>query len=81
MDLIEQLSQHGRIPNVAAGDLDRPDLQRFVINTKVELTPHATFCATILSRIPFSFTLELDPCAVEQQVQWTLGPPMREVQR
>jgi hypothetical protein len=35
----------------------------------------------MLARIPFSFTLDLDPCAVDQQVQRTLGPPVRDVRR
>lgn len=33
----------------------------------------------MLAHIPFSFALDLDPCAVDQQVQRTLRATMRNV--
>ena len=38
-DLGRQFWQHRRIPDVAAGDLGRPDFRRFLINPEVDLAP------------------------------------------
>jgi putative transposase len=54
-DLAEQLRQHGRVAYVATGDLDRPDLQRLLINSDVDLTPDAAFGAAVLAGVPLAF--------------------------
>ena len=46
---------------------------------EMDLAPYTAFGAAVLARIPLAFTLHLDPRAVDQQVQWTLRPPMRDV--
>ena len=46
---------------------------------EMDLAPYTAFGAAVLTRIPLAFTLHLDPRAVDQQVQWTLRPPMRDV--
>ncbi len=71
----------GRIPNVAAGHLDGPDFQCLFINPEVDLPPDAAFCTAVLACIPlaFAFALDLDPGAVDQQVERALRPPMRDV--
>lgn len=38
-NLLRQLRQHGRITDVAGGDLERSNLQRFFIDTDVYLSP------------------------------------------
>ncbi|SNS22773.1 Transposase DDE domain-containing protein [Antarctobacter heliothermus] len=38
-DLVEQLGQHGRVPDVASGDLDGSDLQRLFVDADVDLAP------------------------------------------
>lgn len=68
-DLVEQFGQHGRIADVAAGNLDGPDLQRLLINSDVYLSPDAPLGAAVLARVPFAFALGLDAIAVDQQVQ------------
>ena len=68
-DLVEQFGQHGRVADVAAGDLDGPDLQRLLINSDVYLSPDAPLGAAVLARVPLAFTLGLDAGAVDQQVQ------------
>ena len=35
-DLGQQFGQHGGIPDVAAGDLDRPDLQRLFVDPEMD---------------------------------------------
>ena len=42
-DLTEKIGQNGRITDVAPGDFDGPDLQRFFIDPKEELAPDAPF--------------------------------------
>ncbi len=50
--------------DVAAGDFDCPNFQRFLVYTYVYLTPDAAFGAAMLSGIPLSFTFRLDACAI-----------------
>lgn len=71
-DLVEQFGQHGRIADVAAGNLDGPYLQRLLINSDVYLSPDAPLGAAVLARVPFA--LDLDAIAVDQQVQRTVPP-------
>ena len=68
-DLVGQHGQHGRIADVAAGELRRADFQCFLINSDVDLAPDAALRATMLARIPLSFALDLDACAVDQKMQ------------
>ncbi len=38
-DLAEQFGQHGRVTNMAAGDLDSTDLQRLFVDAYMDLAP------------------------------------------
>ena len=67
-DLGQQFGQHGGIPDVAAGDLDRPDLQCFLVDPEMDLAPDATFWTAMLACVPLTFALDLDPGAVDKQV-------------
>lgn len=78
-DLAEQLRQHGRIADIAASELDRPDFQCFLIDPEVNLAPDAAFGAAMLAGIPLTFTLNLDPGAVDQEVQRPLRSSIRDV--
>jgi len=78
-DMAEQLGQHRRIPNVAAGDLDGANFQCLLINPEVDLPPDAAFGPTVLARVPFPFALNLDPSAVDQQMQRPLRAPMGDI--
>lgn len=69
-DLVKQLRQHGRITNVAGGDLDGPDLQRLLVDPNMYLAPDAAFGAAVFAGVPLAFALGLDASAVDQQVQW-----------
>jgi hypothetical protein len=75
-DLIEQIRQHGRVPDAATRDLDCPYPLRFLIDPNMYLAPQppfgptscpAGYCAAIpergLAGIPLAFTLSFDPCA------------------
>ena len=68
-DLAKKLGQHGRIANVATGDLYGSDLQRLFIHADVDLAPKAAFRATMLAGMPLPLALGLDAGAVDQQVQ------------
>ena len=78
-DLVEQVGQDRGVTDVARGDLDGPDLQCFLVYPEVDLAPDASPGAAMLAGVPFAFALDLDPGAVDQQVQRTLRPPMRDV--
>lgn len=56
-DLVQQLREYGRIPNVAGRHLDRPNFQRFVVDPDVYLAPDAPFGVAMLSGIPLAFAL------------------------
>src|SRR5699024_10599056 len=70
-DLVQKLGQHGRVAHVAGGELGGPDFQCLLINSDVDLAPDTPLRATILAGIPLAFALDLDACAVDQQVQRT----------
>ena len=71
-DLVEQFGQHGRIADVAGGELGSADFQRLLVDSDVDLAPDAAFGAAVLAGIPLPFALDLDACAVDQQVQRAL---------
>ena len=64
---------------MASGDFDGADLQRFFIDPKVELALDAPFRAAMLACVPLAFTFDLDPGAVDQQVQQPLAAAVGDV--
>jgi hypothetical protein len=90
-DLAEQLRRHGRVAYVAAGDLDGPDLQCLLVDPEMDLAPDAALGTAMLAGVPLAFSLHLDPprrfartggayrLDVDQEMQRTLRPPMRNV--
>ncbi|OAN79507.1 hypothetical protein A8B78_12325 [Jannaschia sp. EhC01] len=52
--LVQQLRQHGRIADVAGGDLDRPNLHRLLIDPYVCLAPDTPLGAAVLTGVPFA---------------------------
>ena len=70
-DLIQKLGQHGRVINIAGGELGDPDFQCLLVNSDVDLAPDTSLRATMLAGIPLAFALDRDACAVDQQVQRT----------
>lgn len=56
-DLVEQ---DRRVADVAAsGDLDSPNLQRFLVNPKVDLAPNTPFGTTMLACVPLALIFVL----------------------
>lgn len=52
-DLFQQAGQHRRIADVAGSDLNRADLQCFLIHSEVELAPKALFGPPMFGSVPF----------------------------
>ena len=71
-DLVEQLGQHRCVAHVAGRELGSPDFQCLFVNSDVDLAPDAPFRAAVLACIPLPFALDLDPGAVDQEMQWAL---------
>lgn len=67
------------VTNIAGGELGGADLQCLLINSDVDLAPDAPFRAAVLAGVPFPLALDLDACAVDQQVQRTLRPAKGDV--
>ena len=67
-DLAEKVRQYQCIADMVSGDLDGPDLQRLLVNAELDIAPDQLLAATILARMPFDSILDLDACAVDQQV-------------
>ena len=78
-DLAEQIGQDRCVTNVAPGDLDGSDLQRFLVDPEVDLAPDASIAATMLAGVPLAFALDLDARAVDEQVQRALRPSVGDV--
>ena len=49
---------------MAPGDLNGPNLQRFLVDSEVDLALDATFRASMLAGVPLAFALDLDAGAV-----------------
>ena len=67
-NLVQEIGQDGRITDVAACDFDRPYLQRFLVNSDVNLAPDTSLGAAMLTGIPLTFALCFDACAIDQEV-------------
>jgi hypothetical protein len=73
------MRQHRCIPGIAPGDLNGLDFQRLIINADVDLAPNAPFGATMLARVSLAFPFDLNPCAVDKQVQRAVRTAIRHV--
>ena len=78
-DLVKQVGQDRRVADVASGDLDGPNLQRFLVNPEVDLASNTPFGTAMLACVPLALTLDLDPCAINQKVQRAVGTTIRDV--
>ena len=59
-DLLEQFLQHGRVADIAGGDLDRRHFQCFFVDPYVYLAPYPAFRAAVFASVPFPFAFRLD---------------------
>lgn len=64
---------------MAPGDLDGTELQRLLVDPEVDRAPDAPFGTAMLARMPLAFAFDLDPGAVNQQVQRPLGAEIRDI--
>ena len=78
-DLVEKVGQDRCIANVASGDLDSPDFQGFLVNPEMDSAPDPPFGGPMLAGVPLTFALDLDPGAIDQQVQRPLGAAIGDV--
>ena len=81
-DLVQQLGEHGSIPNVVAGDPDGPYFERFFVDAYGYLTPDAAVGTAVPAGAPLAFTFGLDTSANDEEVQWPRGAttPQAQVQ-
>lgn len=71
-DLVQQLRKHRAVTVAAGGKLHRANVRRGRVHGQMHLAPLAAALNTMLARLPFAITKELDPGAVHQQVQRTI---------
>lgn len=64
---------------MAPSNLDRPDFQRFFVDLEMDLAPDLPFVAAVIGGMPFTLALDLDPGAVDEQVQRSLGAAVADV--
>lgn len=77
--LAEQIGQDRCIADVAPGDLDGTNLERFLVYPEVKLAPGPSPRAAMLAGVPLAFALDLDPGVVDQQVKRVLAATIRDV--
>ncbi len=53
--LVEQIGQDRCVADMAPGDLDSADLQRFLIDSKMNLAPDPQLGTTVLAGVPLAF--------------------------
>jgi hypothetical protein len=78
-DLAEQIRHDRGIANPAPGNLNRPNLKRFLIDSEVNLASDAPFGTAMLARIPLAFTLYFNTGAIDRKVLRPVGVPIRDV--
>ena len=78
-DLAQQVWQHRRIADIISGDLDGPTFLRVLVDPEVNLAPDATFRTAMIAGVPLTFALDLDACAVDQQIQQPRGATVGDV--
>jgi len=66
-DLVQEIGQYGRITDVAVGNLNCPNLQRFLVDAYMYLAPDASFRVTMLAGVPLTFALCFYACAIHGQ--------------
>ena len=78
-DLVQQVRQDRTVAVAAGGKLHRPNVRRGGIHSQMHLAPLTPPLNAVLAGLPFAITEELDPGAVHQQVQGTIGAPIRDL--
>lgn len=68
-DLAEQVGEHGAVAVPAGGEFHGADVGCGWVHGQMHLAPLATALRAMLARLPFAVAEELDPGAVDQQVQ------------
>lgn len=59
-DLVEQFGQHGGVAHFIAGDFNRSNLQRLLVDPDVDLAPNTAFLTPVFTGVPLAFALNLD---------------------
>ena len=67
------LRQHGAVAVAAGGERHRPDVRRGRVHRRMHLAPLAASLNAVLADLPFPVAGELDPGAVDRQVERTIG--------
>lgn len=72
-NLVEQLWQDRTVTIAAGGELHGADVRSAGVHGQMDLAPLAPALNTVLARLPFAITEELEPGAVDEQVQGAIG--------
>ena len=80
-DLRQQAGQHGRVADLAVGELERSNLKGPLVDGQVNFAPDAPTRPAMLARVPFALTADLDPCAVPKKVQRPARDPIGQLHR
>ena len=78
-DLVKQLWQDRTVAVAAGGEFHGADVRRGRVHGQMYLAPLAASLNTVLAGLPFTIAQELDASAVNQQVQWAVGAPIRDL--
>lgn len=65
-NLAEQFGEHRGIAHIADGELDRSNFQRLLVGPEMGLAPNAALNIARRTRIPLTFTPNLDAGTVDQ---------------
>jgi len=79
-DFIKQLLRHGCVTNIALLDLNRSDLQCFLVDPYMYFAPDAAFGTTLFAGVPFPLALGLDARAIDKEVQRAGSAAIRRAQ-
>ena len=78
-DLIEWCRQHGRMAQVAGGELSGSDFERLLVKSDVELAPESVLRAAKIAGVPLTFAFDRDAGAVDQEAQGASRSPIGNV--
>ncbi|GFE98195.1 hypothetical protein DmGdi_32680 [Gluconobacter sp. Gdi] len=78
-DLFQKRRQNRCITGLVSRHFNSPDFQRSFVDPDMKFTPDTTFRTAVLTSVPFTFSLDLDPGAVDQEMQGAVRTAIRNI--
>ncbi|GBQ33587.1 hypothetical protein AA19596_1244 [Acetobacter fabarum DSM 19596] len=71
-DLLQKHWQNRGITDLVSRHFNGTDFQRTFVNSNMKFVPYTMFRTAMFTPVPFAFSLDLDPGAVDQKMKRTV---------